>query len=713
MASYKWPPMATRTVMGQPISRIDGTEKSSGKAKYSSDRNLPGMLQAVMLSSPYAHAKITSLDVSEAKKSKGVKSVRVWQEAGAELQWQHQPILAVAATTEELAKDALKKVKIEYEVLPHFVKESDLNLAERMKRTKAAGEKIEGDPDEEMKKAEATVEGQYGIPVITHCCLEPHGGIVQWQPGKINYWPSTQNVSAVGGDLSKALEVPVSQIDVMMDHIGGGFGSKFPADEWGVEAARMSKEAGGVPVKLFLDRAQELTIAGTRPSFYAKIKVGGKKDGTITAWDSMSWATGGFGGGGAGPLPYVFRVPNQRTNHLAVSTNTGSARAWRAPNHPQVSFLTCSAVEDFAAKIGMDPLEVFKKNLGLTAREATYAYQLDKAAEMIEWKKKWHPRGESGKGPVKSGLGIGIATWGGAGHDSQCKATLSSDGSVEVELGSQDLGVGTRTIIAQVAAETLGLQVKDIVVKIGNSAYPPSGASGGSTTVGGVTTSTRKATTAALNQLFDKVAPMLGAPADQLEAKAGKIQVIGNPAKSMAWKAATSKLGTTQISATEKNEGRRPDGMFSAGVGGIQMADVSVDVETGVVRMNKLVAVQDCGLVVNPKLAESQVLGACIMSICSALMEESVRDQATGRTLNADMEFYKLAGIKDIGEIEVMMDIREENDKRGVIGLGEPPAIPGIAAIANAVANAIGVRVPEVPLTPDRVLNALYGGKLS
>jgi xanthine dehydrogenase YagR molybdenum-binding subunit len=308
---------------------------------------------------------------------------------------------------------------------------------------------------------------------------------------------------------------------------------------------------------------------------------------------------------------------------------------------------------------------------------------------------------------MRRGLGIGVNTWGGGGHVSSAKCNIHPDGSTEVELGSQDLGTGTRTVIAMVAAETFGLPVGAINVKIGDNQYPRSGASGGSTTVGGVSTSTRKATVNALDKLFAAVAPSLGVPADQQEAIDGRIQVKGNPSKSLTWKAACQKLGVNSISETGDNDGKGGGGLNSSGVGGVQIADVSVDIETGIVTMNRFVAVQDCGLIINPKTAESQIHGAVIMGICSSLMEERIMDQATGRFLNNEMEFYKLAGIGDIGEIIVHLDIRPVNDQRGVIGLGEPPAVGPNAAIANAVTNAIGVRLPRLPATADRVLGAL------
>ena len=707
MPDYNWPPMDQRRVIGKPTKRRDGLEKSTGKAKYSSDLKPPGMLFGALLTSPWAHARITSIDASAAEHMPGVTAVRVLTAAGKEVQWEGAEIAAVAAESEELANDAVRKIKVQYEVLPHLVHEDD--LAKAGNRAKPAGEQVTGDPDKAFQEADAVSEGTYGIPVITHCCLEPHGNVVEFSGDHVNLWPSTQNVSGIGGDLGKSLEVPIANVHTRMQFIGGGFGSKFTADNWGVEAGRLSKASGGKPVKMYLDRATELKIAGNRPSAYAHIKVGAKKDGTITAWQSTSWATGGMGGGGMPPIPYVFtEIPNKRLNHMAVAINAGPARAWRAPNHPQASFLTCSAFEDLAAKLRMDPVELFTKNLGYTAREATYKAQLQKAAEMMEWQKRWHPRGE-GHGPVRQGLGLGINTWGGGGHASQCRTTINPDGSVVLEIGTQDLGTGTRTAITMVAAETLGLPLGAITLRIGDSDYPPDGASGGSTTIGGVSPSTLKSTTNALRKLFAAVAPALGATPDQLAAVDGRIQVKDNPSKSLPWQDACRKLGASKISEMGENNPRNPGGLMSSGVGGIQMADVSVDSETGIVKMNKFVAVQDCGLIINPKLAESQIHGAIIMGICGALFEERIMDQQSGKYLNADMEFYKLAGIADIGEIAVQLDITPEHDKRGVIGLGEPPAIGVIASISNAVANAIGVRVPHVPLTPDRVLAALEG----
>ncbi len=414
-----------------------------------------------------------------------------------------------------------------------------------------------------------------------------------------------------------------------------------------------------------------------------------------------------MGGGGIPPIPYVYtNIPNKRIQHTSVAVNGSPQRAWRAPNNQQASYLTCCAIEDLAAALKMDPMEVFAKNADYTERPETYRKQLVKAAELSEWKRLWHPRGQGGPGPVKRGLGIGINRWAGGGHQSECRCTINPDGSVMVEIGSQDLGTGTRTVICQVAAETLGLPFNAIQVRIGDNAYPRSGASGGSTTVGGVSGSTRKATTHALAKLYAAVAPALGVQPGQLEAVEGRIQVQGDPKKSLTWKAACGKLNA-KIVEMGTHEQKRPMGLTSAGVGGVQVADISVDTETGIVKVNKFVAVQDCGLIVNPRTAESQCHGAIIMGLCTALYEERIMDPATGLMLNRDFDTYKLAGIGDIGEIVVHMDIAPEHDSRGVIGLGEPPAVGIQAAVGNAVANALGFRVNSMPMTPDRVLAAL------
>jgi xanthine dehydrogenase YagR molybdenum-binding subunit len=786
MPDFKWPDAQDRAVIGSRLKRVDGPEKVAGHAKYSFDLNPKGLLYGIMVRSPYAHCKVTKIDISAAQKMPGVKAVKVIQKEGTEIHWAGDEIVGIAAVNEAVAEDAMRAVKVEYQRLPHLVldapepkpaevaedtgplseddiwdalsnqvpanqliprlkndgitfkpEESDLKefkeegapeaLVEAIRTApqhpqanpkskspyKRAAEKVQGDPDTAFKEAEVVSDGYYGVPVITHCCLEPHGAVMSFSPaGKVEARISTQNVSGMAGQLAGPLGIPATDIHQHQDHVGGGFGSKFSPDRWAVVAAELSKMAGGAPVKMFNDRRSELEVAGCRPSGYAKVRIAAKRDGTITGWESNSWGTGGPGGGGAPPLPYVFDIPHQRKSHIAVATNIGPARAWRAPNHPQAAVLTMCPIDDMAAKLGMDPYDLFLKNIDYTGpRAKIYRDEFAKADELMGWKKNWHPRGDKASGPVKRGLGLSIHTWGGRGHASDCDLTVHPDGAVELKMGTQDLGTGTRTAILAVAADTMGLTIHDIKLLIGDSNYPVSGGSGGSTTIGGVSSSTRRAAVQAIHQLFEKVAPALNAKPEELATKDGKIFVASTPDRSLSWKDACAKLGAMPITTRGRNPDKEhPPDLTNSGVGGVQMADVSVDTETGIVRVNKMVAVQDCGLVVSVTQAESQCLGALIMGITYALYEEKVMDPVSGRMLNANMEHYRLAGIGDIGELVVHMMTGPGYDERGVIGLGEPPVISPGACISNAVANALGVRVPEIPITPDRVLAALQKG---
>ncbi len=712
MAKVDWPPEEKRSLIGKRISRIDAPLKTTGAAKYSFDINRPGMLWAKPVTSPYAKAEVTNIDTSAAEALPGVKAV--WKNDETKVLYAGQIVAAVAAETEEIAIEAARLVKVQYDQQEHQVVDSDLELAKDKTNIKKTG-----DVESALADADSiTVKGTYGIPVITHCCLESHGQVTEVKDGELYVWPSTQNVSRYSDRLGDAVGIAQNKIRVECQHMGGGFGSKFNFDPWGSIGAILSKQSGR-PVKLMLDRDLELMIAGNRPSAYANIKVAAKKDGTLTAVDAEIWGTGGNGGYNPPPVPYVFtKIPNTNIVGKGIRTNRGGQRAWRAPNHPQGCFLTMSALEDTAAALKMDALEFFLKNLQFVEiadikppdRAAqVYAEELKIAADLIGYKQKAHLRGQNGSGPIKRGLGMSIHTWGGMGHASECDVTINPDGSVEARLGSQDLGVGTRTSISIVVAETLGLPLQAVKVELGKSTYPSSGGSGGSTTIGGVSVSSRKATTEALNTLLQAVAPRLKTEPAALEARDGFIREIDKPDNKVSWKSACAMLGPNPITkrgSSTPGESQKAH-LMDKGVCGAQMADVSVDVETGIVTINEMVAVQDCGLIIDLKTAESQVYGALIMGITSALFEEAVYDAKTGRMLNPDMEFYRLAGIKDVGTLKVHMMTGKGYDERGVIGLGEPPVISPAAAIANAVANACGVRVPFLPLTPDKVLAAL------
>lgn len=782
MPDYGWPSSDQRTLIGKRITRVDSSAKVSGQAKYTYDVKRSGMLFGKVLRSPYAHAKIVSIDTSAAEKIPGVKAVHVIQGPGSTIHWAGDEVVAIAAINEGIAEDAARAVRVKYQPLPHFVNDSQrpsegsadqqgplspddisdmldnqvpsatvvsqiqqYGMTEKidddmLKELKADGASDDilnairqaaihpeaagkpkgnyqqtaavtvGDPDQAFKDAEVRSEGEYGASVITHCCLESHGSISEWTDNShLFVHMSTQNVSGIPGQMAEPLKMPAANIRVQQDNIGGGFGSKFSPDRWGIATAQISKKAAGKPVRIMLERDAELEVAGARPSAFARVKLAARKDGTVTAWNSESWGTGGPGGGGMPPLPYIFNIPNQRKQHTSIRTNIGPARAWRAPNHPQAAVITMGAMDDAAAKLQMDPLDFFLKNLDITGpRKDIYREELGIASELMGWKQKWRPRGENRDGSIVRGLGLSIHTWGGRGHASDCDFAIHPDGSINVKLGSQDLGTGTRTCIMIVAADTLGVPLEAINLQIGDTMYPPSGGSGGSTTIGGVSSSTRRAAVDARDALFSKVAPALNAQPADLECVNGTVRVKGDASRSLPWKQACSKMGAMPITAHGKNPDRsKPPDLTNSGVGGVQMAEVEVDTDTGIVTVKKMVAVQDCGLIIDLKTAESQCMGALIMGISYALFEEKIMDPISGRMLNPNMEFYRLAGLSDIPELVVHMMTGKGYDERGVIGLGEPPVISPGAALANAVTNAIGIRIPHIPMTPDRVLATL------
>ena len=248
------------------------------------------------------------------------------------------------------------------------------------------------------------------------------------------------------------------------------------------------------------------------------------------------------------PIPYVFSIPNRHLEHTAIRNNIGPARAWRAPNHPQAAVITMGALDDLAAKLNMDPVELWLKNLDMAGpRKENYREELGIASELMGWKNKWRPRGQNVSGNIARGLGLSIHTWGGRGHASDCDFSIYPDGSVDIKLATQDIGTGTRTTIVIVAAETLGLPIEAINLSIGDTQYPPSGGSGGSTTPGGVSSSTRRGAVDAREALFEKVAPALNAKPEELECVEGMVRVKGDSSRSLSWKQACAKLGAMPI----------------------------------------------------------------------------------------------------------------------------------------------------------------------
>jgi len=726
---YSWPSRKTSSVIGKSFERTDGLVKATGAAKYTYDINLPKQLIARALGSPSAHCRIQSIDTTAAEKVKGVVDVHILPHAepDSEINWQGELLVIVSAETEGAAAEGVDALVVEYEQLDVFTSDWDLDGATAAGRTRKGGGKAETEKEPEDDEDEDTfideeltrqfdackhvIQGHYGIDTITHCCLEPHGSTVQWNDGKLKAYLSTQNVSGTDDGFANDLGISADNVDVECQFIGGGFGSKFAADYWGTAAARISKKTGR-PVKLMLSRDQELKIAGNRPSGYIDVKIGADDNGVVQVWDSHHWGTSGISGAGVSHtvVPYVLVPKNYRRRATAIQTNNVRARAWRAPNHPQACAITQTALDDLAGAMGKNSLDVFTANLvnATNGKAEVYAEQLKIGARLMDWNAKWHPHGKGpAKGSVVEGLGLALHTWGGVANTSDCQIKIHPDGGVGTFCGTQDLGTGIRTVCGQVVAETLGLTLHDINVNIGSSTLPFSGASGGSTTVGAVSESHRRASTDALTILKSHVAAKIGVDAATLVARQGRIHVSGKPDQGLTWKEACRLLGMKPLEVTRGHVRGDETPLTSQGVGGVQMAHVAVDRDTGVVKMKKFVAVQDQGLVINPTTCASQISGAVIMGIAAALYEHRISDPKSGAFLNAELENYQLARLGDVGEIVVELYEPESERQRGVIGNGEPPAISPIAAISNAIANALGVRVPIAPYTPKRVLEAL------
>lgn len=742
-----WP--TNRRVIGTKVQRLDGPDKATGRAKYSFDINRPGMLHARILRCPHAHARIRSIDTGAAEKVNGFRALHIIKPAQTECTFAGDEILAVCADTEEHVEDCLRAIRVEYDVLPHAVKEEDSRrLADGQgtvggmgnpANTLAGGDFATANFDKiAYQGTAATHEGTYGVPVISHQCLESHGLVAEWNQDltELTVWASTQAVPNTAAQLAQHFKMPATRVKCITHYMGGGFGSKFGPDIQGTVAAELARKTRA-PVKLMLDRAEEVTVGGQRPSAFGTVKIAATKEGEIRAFEVDCYGSPGVGRGATvnfNLLPYVYvNIPNIRRRHQIVRMNIQTARAMRAPGHPQNCLLTDQPIDDLAARLNLNPMDVRLRNLPpndpnaqkndptsfLALRHTIYEREIGIIRKMCNWDAAWHPPGR-GDGVIRTGLGMALHTWGGGGRGpNPTRVTISPDGSVLLQSSSQDLGTAQRTVGAIITAEVLGLEPRQITVQLGDSSHGPSTPSGGSTTCPGTSPAILKAAEAARDALFAAIAPRLNTQAGNLEIQPGRIRNRANN-ETITWQAACARLGMNPVTGNgdwptqQQLQAMTPEGaalrrewlgtLTNQGVGGVQVAEVKVDTETGVVRCTRIWAVQDCGMIINKLGCESQVAGGVIMGVNYALYEEAIYDRTTGRQVNPDMEFYKLAGIKDIPNIYVhMMDMPE----RGVIGIGEPPTISTAAAIGNAIFNAIGVRVPNAPFTPERVLAAL------
>ena len=465
-----WGPNDKHKLLNTRMTRVDGALKVTGAARYTYDQRLPGMLYGRILRSPHAHARVTKIDTDAASKIPGVQAIV--HAPLTEVRFAGAPVAAVAATTPEIAGDALRAIKVIYEVLPHVV-HADAAIKPNAPKVVAEENNLQekaknGDPQKAeaaFATADEIVEAEYISARVHHACLETHGMVVDYRGGdSATIYASTQGTFTIPVDAAKELGLEQSKVVSSVEHMGGGFGSKFGIGTEGMFACRLSKQTKA-PVKLMLTRYDEFVMAGNRSGSWQKLKAGVKRDGTIVALRAQQYRLGGIGQGSQAGQPYIYRMGDTYREIYALHTNEDSAIAMRAPGHPQASFAVESLVDELAHKIKMDPVEFRKKNL----RDEVYHRQLDRGAKEIGWSRR-NPVAGGNPGPMKRGIGCAVGTWGGGGNN-QCKVdvTISRDGSVVVAIGTQDLGTGTRTYTRAIVAEEFGLGMKDVRELIGNS----------------------------------------------------------------------------------------------------------------------------------------------------------------------------------------------------------------------------------------------------
>jgi xanthine dehydrogenase YagR molybdenum-binding subunit len=701
----EWMPLEKRKYVGKKIPRTDGPAKVCGTAKFSYDIVLPGMLYGRILRSPHPHAYIKSIDLSKARKHPGVKAVIDMNKYT--VRYQGDEIAAVAATSMDVAKEALRLIEVEYQQLPYVSTEQEAMTenAPRVFEQGNVGWERAGNKDaveKTLAESAHVVDDEMYSQVQVHNCMETHGCVAQWKSeDNLKVWISTQAVHGNRGDFASFFDIPEENVEIICEYMGGGFGSKFSIGVEGQVCARLARMAGK-PVKLMLNRKEEYLAVGNRPSAKMHIKLGCDSSGKITGMWQESYGTGGIGAGAGVPLPYVYQIPKGAyyKKHGHVRINAGSARAQRAPGHPQAAFGMDIIVDQLAYKAGIDPIEFRIINDPNETRQRQYRI----GAERIGWGEKFNKVPGAGAGNKKRGVGVGVGRWGGGGaRSTKVTVEVFPDGLVTATTGSQDLGTGVRTMIHQITADALGIPMKLVTPRVGRSTYPFSTASGGSITTGSVTPAVVNTCDGVRRQLYEKVAAALGVSADDLVGENGVISARSDSGKSIKWKEACALLQGQPISVTDG----WAEGLSSSGVAGVQLIEVEVDTETGRIKPIKVVAVQDFGLCINRLTSLSQINGAIIMGLSWALNEDRTMDPGTGTMVNPNMENYKLAGTMEMPEFDIVID---EQPERGVIGLGEPPRVPTAGALANAVYNAIGARVTRMPMTPDVVLEALKKG---
>jgi len=720
-----------RSVKGR-TPRLEAPLKVTGQAKYTYDVRLPGMLWAKMVRAPIPAGKIVRIDTAKAERLNGVKAV--WVTDAKQVRFAGQDIAAVAAGSQEVAEDAARLVEVQYEPTP-FVTDLEEAMAPTAPPVYAEGQTpappnaprkgnvsgplppptiggaragTRGDIEKGFAEADTIHEASYRVRVHTHAVLETHGVVAHWEGDQLTVYTSTQGVFMVRAALAETFGLPRNKVRVISEHMGGGFGSKLVPSAVGsafaIVACRLARQTGA-PVKLMLDRQEEQLCTGNAPGALMTVRLGAKADGTLTAIHFRAHTEAGIGqsartGGPAGNI--YSQCPNVKLEEYDVSTNAGPTCALRAPGHPQGAYGLECAMDELAHRLGMDPLEFRRKNDTHPFRKAYY----DVGAKAIGWERRNRVPGGA-PGPKKRGIGLANGNWYVLFREAVAvEVQVHRDGSVELFHGAQDIGTGIRTALAAIAAEELGLRPAEITVHVGDTRFPPGPTSGGSVTTNSSGPAARLAAHEARMRVAALAAPLLNAKPDALEFAGGKIFVATNPERQVAFREAAQKMPGEVIACLADR--KRQFEMVRQDLAATQFAEVEVDVETGVIRVLKMVGVNNCGTPINPLTAENQFTGAQIQGASWALFEHRTLDRNVGTMVNPNLEAYKILGPADMFEsVTILTEGANAGNNTSATGIAEPVFVPTLAAIANAVYNATGVRLRELPMTPDRVLAAL------
>jgi CO/xanthine dehydrogenase Mo-binding subunit len=726
-----WGDDAELSVVGRRVARMDALEKVTGDARYTADIKLAGMLHVALLRAPVARGRVTSLDASLALALPGVRGaltiddvpdikldgVRLFDQS---IHYVNQPLAAICADTMELAERAVDAIITTVEVEPHVVT-AEQALAADAPRVKSSGNTprssprimSRGDVDAGLRGSDVTITREYRTPTALHTALEPHGAVAEWSGGQLTIWESTQGIFNTRRDIAKAFGLPLSSVRVIKNYMGGGFGAKNGASHATYIAAALAKKLGR-PVRCILDREGEQTDAGNRSATTQRVTIGAKRDGTLTAITLDATISLGIGGWLAGPARIyheLYRCENVRSTETFVYMNTGAMASFRAPGSVEGAFGLECAMDALARELDIDPLELRRRNYAQHDQDKNRPYSdkhLDECYRLGAERFGWSRARDAAPGyasRIKRGVGMASLTWGaGGGPPAYATVRINRDGTIEVLTGAQDLGTGARTVLAQIAAEVLGAKIGNVRTVLGDTERLPFASnSWGSITTASVGPAVRVAAEEARDSLFEAAAGMMHTEPDDLESRDGEIHAKSTDA-CMLIGDVCEKLGDVMIIG-QGSRGPNPD-KTAISAFGAQFAEVEVDTETGRVRVLRIVSAHDSGRIINPTLAESQLEGGIIQGLGYALFEERVLDEKQGVPLNSTMHDYKIPTIGDIPLIDAFFVDAADTvaNHTGAKGLAEPPIIGTAPAIANAVANALGVDVTEIPLTPWRVL---------